>query len=135
MVVPIVIGGVAYIGILAGSGAAGRVVYLAQREDGIVDSVADTVFNELKERGAPIVESLATQLSSALSTIGSNLGNATLEVLEFAGPRIVDGIDNTYDYIREKIRGSEPAIIEAMTFGFLAVLTVVYIWNTAKKGA
>lgn len=135
MVVPIVIGGVAYIGILAVSGAAGRVVYLAQREDGIVDSVADTVFNELKERGAPIVESLATQLSSALSTIGSNLGNATLEVLEFAGPRIVDGIDNTYDYIREKIRGSEPAIIEAMTFGFLAVLTVVYIWNTAKKGA
>ena len=134
MVVPIVIGGVAYIGILAVSGAAGRVVYLAQREDGIVDSVADTVFNELKERGAPIVESLATQLSSALSTIGSNLGNATLEVLEFAGPRIVDGIDNTYDYIREKIRGSEPAIIEAMTFGFLAVLTVVYIWNTAKKG-
>ena len=135
MVVPIVIGGVAYIGILAVSGAAGRVVYLAQREDGIVDSVADTVFNELKERGAPIVESLATQLSSALSTIGSNLGNATLEVLEFAGPRIVDGIDNTYDYIREKIRGAEPAIIEAMTFGFLAVLTVVYIWNTAKKGA
>ena len=135
MVVPIVIGGVAYIGILAVSGAAGRVVYLAQREDGIVDSVADTVFNELKERGAPIVESLAPQLSSALSTIGSNLGNATLEVLEFAGPRIVDGIDNTYDYIREKIRGSEPAIIEAMTFGFLAVLTVVYIWNTAKKGA
>ena len=84
---------------------------------------------------AEALEELGPDILQGLSQAGAALANATLEVIEFAGPKLVDGIDNTYDYIRAKIRGSEPAIIEAITFGFLAVLTVVYIWNTAKKGA
>ena len=69
-----------------------------------------------------------------MASIGSNLGNATLEVLEFAGPKIVDGIDNTYDYIRAKIRGYEPDVITAVTVGLLAVLGGIYLWNAAKRG-
>ena len=84
---------------------------------------------------AEALEELGPDILQGLSQAGAALANATLEVIEFAGPRLVDGIDNTYDYIRAKIRGSEPAIIEAIAFGFLTVLTVVYIWNTAKKGA
>ena len=132
---PVFVPALIYTGVLAVTTAGGAtVLYLAKRDDGVVETVAKEVYDELEEQGVPILESLINEIGSGLASIGSKLGNATLEVLEFAGPKIVDGIDNTYDYIREKIRGSEPAIIEAMTFGFLAVLTVVYIWNTAKKG-
>ena len=96
-----------------------------------IKDVAVDVFDALQTG----VITVADALAGLAVDIGVGLANATLEVIEFAGPRLVDGIDNTYDYIRAKIRGSEPAIIEAITFGFLAVLTVVYIWNTAKKGA
>jgi len=136
MVAPIVLGGVAYVGILAVVGTVGPAAYayLGKREDGMIDSLSEAAYNKLQEEGLPILESIIDELGSGLASIGSNLGNATLEVIEFAGPRIVDGVDNTYDYIRDKIRGYEPAIIEAITFGFLTVLTVVYIWNSAKRG-
>ena len=96
-----------------------------------IKDVAVDVFDALQTG----VITVADALAGLAVDIGVGLANATLEVIEFAGPRLLDGIDNTHDYIRAKIRGSEPAIIEAITFGFLAVLTVVYIWNTAKKGA
>ena len=89
-------------------------------------SAAATLGLALEELGADILE--------GLKSVGSNLGNATLQVVEYAGPALVDGIENTYDYIRGKLQGREPDIIAAITVGALAVLAGVYLFNAAKRG-
>ena len=95
-----------------------------------IKDVAVDVFDALQTG----VITVADALAGLAVDIGVGLANATLEVIEFAGPRLVDGIDNTYDYIRAKIRGYEPDVITAVTVGLLAVLGGIYLWNAAKRG-
>lgn len=93
---------------------------------GIAVTIAGSVADALGDLGEDILE--------GLKSVGSSLGNATLQVVEYAGPALVDGIENTYDYIRGKLRGREPDIIAAITVGALAVLAGVYLFNAAKRG-
>ena len=81
------------------------------------------------------LEELGEDLLEGLKSVGTTLANQTLQVIEYAGVAVVDGVDNTYDYIRDKLRGKEPDIIAAVTVGVLSVLAGVYLWNTAKRGA
>ena len=70
----------------------------------------------------------------ALRDFATDIGNATLGVLREGGVAFVDGVENTYDYIRDKLRGKEPDIIAAVTVGALTVLAGVYLFNAAKRG-
>ena len=70
---------------------------------------------------ADALEELGPDILQGLEQAGASIANATLQVLEFAGPRIIDGLDNTYDYIRGKLRGKEPQVITALTVGLLTV--------------
>jgi hypothetical protein len=47
---------------------------------------------------------------------------------------VVRGIELTYDTVREKLRGKEDDVIAGFTVGFLAILTIVFLYQSAKKG-
>ena len=79
-------------------------------------------------------DTLLNKFGDVLEDAASAIGNATIQVAKFIGPAIVDGVENTYDYIRGKLRGSEPDIIAAITVGALTVLAAVYLFNSAKRG-
>tara|TARA_R100000329_G_scaffold127428_1_gene106134 strand:- start:615 stop:1094 length:480 start_codon:yes stop_codon:yes gene_type:complete len=79
-------------------------------------------------------ETLLNKFGDVLGDAASAIGNATIQVAKFIGPAIVDGVENTYDYIRGKLRGREPDIIAAVTVGALTVLAGVYLFNAAKRG-
>ena len=83
---------------------------------------------------ADALEELGPEILQCLEQVGASIANATLQVLEFAGPRIIDGLDNTYDYIRTKLRGKEPQVITALTGGLLTVLTGTYLLYAARRG-
>ena len=96
-----------------------------------VKNVAEDVFDGLKSG----VISIAQALGDIFSDLGSEIANATLDILKGGGIAIVDGIDNTYDYIREKLRGKEPDIIAAITVGFLSILTVRYLYKAVGRAS
>ena len=77
---------------------------------------------------------LGATISDIPGQAAGAIGNATLDVAKFIGPAIADGVENTYDYIRDKLRGKEPDIIAAVTVGALTVLAGVYLFNAAKRG-
>ena len=108
--------------------------YAVKNSDGVFSEVTEDVANDLIDAGVPVLRTVGEDVADALGSIGSNLGNATIQVIEYAGPALVDGIENTYDYIRGKLRGREPNIIAAVTVGALTVLAGVYLFNAAKRG-
>ncbi len=99
----------------------------------LIESTADQTADAL---GVPDLnpDTLLNKFGDVLGDAASAIGNATIQVAKFIGPAIVDGVENTYDYIRGKLRGREPDIIAAVTVGALTVLTGVYLFNAAKRG-
>ena len=99
----------------------------------LIESTADQTVNVL---GIPDLnpDTLLNKFGDVLGDAASAIGNATIQVAKFIGPAIVDGVENTYDYIRGKLRGREPDIIAAVTVGALTVLAGVYLFNAAKRG-
>jgi hypothetical protein len=47
---------------------------------------------------------------------------------------LIEGIGNTYEAARSVLRGKEDDVIAGFTVGFLAILTIVFLYNSAKKG-
>ena len=117
-------------GVATGAAAAYAVKYAG----GEIKQVAEQEAKDLIDAGIPVLRAIGSDIADALGSIGSNLGNATIQVIEYAGPALVDGIENTYDYIRGKLRGREPDIIAAVTVGALVVMAGVYLFNSAKRG-
>ena len=75
-----------------------------------------------------------TDLRDAGIDVGEAIVNATLDVVRGAGRAFIEGLDDTYDYIREKfVVGREPALVTGVTIGFLTILTVVYLYHSVKN--
>ena len=103
-------------------------ILLARSADGKVEEITDETFNKLKEEGVPIVEGLANEVAD---TVGV-LGVASLEFVEGLGTAVFKGAERTYDYLRGKLRGKEPDVIAGFTSAALVILTVVYVYQSAK---
>ena len=111
-------------------GAGGKLVvafFLGKELIGQVDEeageTADDLTNQLIEAGASVID-------GALS----ELGGLSLDFLEGAGSAIVRGIEATYDTVRDKLRGREDNVIAGFTVGFIALLTIVYLYQSVKRG-
>jgi len=77
----------------------------------------------------------ADELAKALEAAGIALVSAaTLEVIEGAGSALVRGIEITYDTVRNKLRGREDDVIAGFTVGFIALLTMTYLYQSVKRG-
>lgn len=134
-------------GVVAGNWVVNRVYgdgTTDQLYEGLLPDAENFATNAAKDLGAMVL-TIATEIGSALGdlgddilkglqSVGGSIGNATLDVARNIGPAIVDGVENTYDFVRAKLRGKEPDIIAAITVGFLTVLTGVYLFNAAKRG-
>ena len=94
---------------------------------GYVDEEAGETIDELEdsliEAGLTIAEGVAEETAGL-----------SLALIEGFGSAVVRGIELTYDTVREKLRGKEDDVIAGFTVGFLAVLTIVFLYQSAKKG-
>ncbi len=77
--------------------------------------------------------------------IGTGIGNAIAAVLEASGgiiggigkqvvPNLIEGVENGYDAISEKLSGHESGVISAFVVGFLVVFTFVYLFYEIRRG-
>ena len=124
-------------GVITGAGLA----YLYKNTEGELVEIGKDVADQAVNEGAELVQGTLEELAPILQDFGSaiaqglgTLGNQTLDVIRGAIPAVIDGIDDGYDYIRNKIRGNEPTIIASITVGMLTILTGVYLVNAARRG-
>lgn len=82
------------------------------------------------------LDDITDPLVDVLENIGEELKDGTLALIRGAGEAVVDGVDATYDYLREKFYvGNEKDIIAGFTVGMLTILTGVYVWNAVRNTA
>ena len=112
-----------YIAVASGIGTGGIAAYLAKKADGSIEEIAKDTFDELLGQGVELVED-----------IFGNVGNEILEVLEGAGESIIKGLDNAFEYLKDRfIRGKEPDIVAGFTVTILSIATLVYLYNSVKN--
>ena len=110
--------------------AGGKLVvafFLGKELIGQVDEESGETVDELTNQ---LIEAGATVIDGALS----GLGGLSLDFLEGAGSAIVRGIEATYDTVRDKLRGREDNVIAGFTVGFIALLTMTYLYQSVKRG-
>lgn len=103
-------------------------VFVAKYADGKVEEIGEDAFNKLRDDGVPIVEGLVDDAADVAGQIGA----VSLQFVEGLGTAIFRGAENTYDYLRGKLRGKEPDVIAGFTSAALVLLTVVYVYQSAK---
>ena len=112
-----------YIAVASGIGTGGIAAYFAKKADGSIEEIAKDTFDELLGQGVELVED-----------IFGNVGNEILEVLEGAGESIIKGLDNAFEYLKDRfIRGKEPDIVAGFTVTILSIATLVYLYNSVKN--
>jgi hypothetical protein len=89
--------------------------------------VGDTV-DDAKDAAVDALEAIGDEVVD----IAHAIANATLDVVRGLGGAIVDGLDSAYDAARGKLEGKEADVIAGIVVVALTVLTVTYIFHSAK---
>ena len=90
------------------------------------------VFQGTVEDAKSYAADLGDEIVETITEGAGVVANATLEVVRGLGGAIVDGLDSAYDAARDKLRGNEPDVIAGLVVASLSILTVVYLYHSAK---
>jgi len=126
LLIPLQVGGIEYL------------IYRVTGDKGPVAQVFQGTYDEAvawaDESGEEWVESTVDELIERLSAVAGAIGSISLQFVEGLGTAIVKGADQTYDYIREKLRGREPDVIAAVTVSILTLGSAYYLIHAARRG-
>ena len=106
----------------------GVITYVVGKE--VVASVNEDAGETVEDIEDAIIAAGGTVLSGA----ASELGSLSLTFVEGFGSALITGMERAYDTVREKLRGKEDDVIAGFTVGFMAILTLVFLYQSAKKG-
>ena len=108
---------------------AGSLIYTYYDEAG--EMIGEFIGEEAAEEASNIIQ----EAGGILQDIASDIGNATIQVVEGFGVASIRGVERTYDYVKTRfIYGKEPDIIAGFTIGLLSVMTIVFVYNSVKRG-
>ena len=77
------------------------------------------------------IEKVKEEVSELPSVVGE-IGSLSLRFVEGFGAAFVKGLDGAYDAVRDKLRGKEPDVIAGFTVAAISILTMVYLYQSAK---
>jgi len=100
----------------------GTVVYLLGKQ------VAGEVNEDIGEK----IEDFENAIVEAGGNVIVGAGAEFLDIIEGLGGAIVRGVDGAYDAVRDKLRGKEPDVIAGLVIASLSIMTVVYLYHSAK---
>jgi len=99
----------------------------------LYDYVSQTeVFQGTVEDAKEYAADVGDEIVETITEGAGAIANATLDVVRGLGSAIVDGLDSAYDATRAKLDGREPDVIAGIVVVALTVLTVTYIYHSAK---
>lgn len=103
------------------------VIYFVGKE--VVANVNEDAGETVNDIEAAIIEAGGTILEGA----AEELGSLSLAFVEGFGSALITGFERAYDTVRDKLRGREDDVIAGFTVGFMALLTIVYLYQSVKK--
>ena len=109
------------------------IYYFVKTSDGAISEVTEEAANAAIEGGAQLIQTTLSQLVPILENAASEFKDAGIDLIKYAGPALIDGIGNTYEAARNVLRGKEDDIIAGFTVGLMAILTLVYVYQSVKK--
>ena len=77
------------------------------------------------------IDKVKDEVADLPSAIGE-IGSLSLRFVEGFGAAFVKGLDGAYDAVRDKLRGKEPDVIAGFTVAAISILTMVYLYQSAK---
>jgi len=93
-----------------------------------IDEVVADTYDEALDK----LNELADEAEAKLVAGAAAIANATLDVVRGLGGAVIDGLDSAYDAARNKMRGHEPDVVAGLVVASLSILTVVYLYHSAK---
>ncbi len=93
-----------------------------------------TVNEDAGERIDDIEAILVDNGLNILEGTAEQLGSLSLTFVEGFGSALITGFERAYDTIRDKLRGREDNVIAGFTVGFIALLTITYLYQSVKRG-
>jgi len=108
---------------------AGTVTYFVGSE--IVGQIDEDLGENIDDLEKTLIDSGGTIVAGAAERVGG----LTLAFVRGFGSALIDGIDDAYDAVREKLRGKEDDVIAGFTVGLMALLTIVYVYNSVKNSS
>lgn len=103
------------------------VIYFVGKE--VVANVNEDAGETVADIEAAIIEAGGTILEGT----AEELGSLSLAFVEGFGSALITGFERAYDTVRDKLRGREDDVIAGFTVGFMALLTIVYLYQSVKK--
>ncbi len=123
----------------------GQLAAIASRPgfpDSIPQGTLDKYNDAVEERNrlakmidAPFVDkilAIGDDISDVVTDPLGEIGSLSLRFVEGFGAAFVKGLDGAYDAVRDKLRGKEPDVIAGFTVAAISILTVVYLYQSAK---
>ena len=104
------------------------VVYFVGKE------LVATVNEDAGERIEDIETILVENGVNILEGTAEQLGSLSLTFVEGFGSALITGFERAYDTVRDKLRGREDNVIAGFTVGFIALLTITYLYQSVKRG-
>ena len=96
----------------------------------VVATVDEDAGEKIEEIEAFLIENGKTVLEGT----ADQLGSLSLAFVEGFASALITGVERAYDTVRDKLRGKEDDVIAGFTVGLMAVLTLVFLYQSAKKG-
>ena len=90
--------------------------------------LAKTIDAPFVDKILAVGDDLADVVTDPLGEIGS----LSLRFVEGFGAAFVKGLDGAYDAVRDKLRGKEPDVIAGFTVATISILTMGYLYQSAK---
>jgi len=84
---------------------------------------------------APFVDkilAIGDDISDVVTDPLGEIGSLSLRFVEGFGAAFVKGLDGAYDAVRAKLSGKEPDVIAGFTVAAISILTMVYLYQSAK---
>lgn len=94
----------------------------------------EEMLNQIDDAIRNPLGSAAQAVENKLDDLVEDIRNETLDMVRGLGAAIVEGIDGAADAVAAKLHGKEPAVIAGITTAAIGLLTVILLYNTAKKG-
>lgn len=113
---------------------AGVTVYFAGDDivayvDKKAGETVEDIETQLEEEGG-----IAGIIEDVVGGVVGGLSNISLAFIEGLGGAVVKGVDNAYDFIREKLGLNTENVVAAVTMAGLSIFTVIYLIGAARRG-
>lgn len=81
-----------------------------------------------------ILRAMPEILSDVGEEVIGEIGDLSLAFVRGFAGAFIEGLENAYDLVAQKLSGKEPEVIASITAGVLVILVSTFLWGEVRRG-